>query len=102
MTPADAVFEDALREAGYQRLTPWHLRCVEAYLVQLATRDIRAAHYTNARTQDLHERLGYDLNNTLDELHLKAQWDDAQWMAQTHAQRAVDARARREARGETP
>ena len=31
---ADAVLEDALREAGYAHVTAWHLRCVEAYLTQ--------------------------------------------------------------------
>lgn len=37
MSPADAVLADALHEAGFEHLTPWHLRCVEAYLAQLAT-----------------------------------------------------------------
>lgn len=100
MSPADAVFEDSLRER-FEHLAPWHLRCVEAYLTQLAgLNKVRTAGW--GRYDDLHDRVRWDLNNTLDELHLKAQWDDAQWMAQTHAQRAVDARARREARGEKP
>lgn len=34
MTPADAVLTDALREAGHEHVTPWHVRCVEAWAAQ--------------------------------------------------------------------
>lgn len=54
MTPADAVLTDSLREAGYQHLTPWHLRCVEAYLAQLASE--RPHPFGRSRINDLHER----------------------------------------------
>lgn len=85
VSAADAVLSDALREAGYERLTPWHLRCVEAYLAQQET--LETVHWQD-RYDLIHERLGYDIANTLDELHLKAQWDDAQWVARHPTARA--------------
>ena len=58
MTDADVVFEDALRERN-RCLTPWHLRCVEAYLAQLAT----ASPFDFDR---IAERLVHDLRDPLD------------------------------------
>ena len=61
---ADAVLEDALREAGYAHVAAWHLRCVEAWRAggALSSRD-------GARV-DL--RLIYELRSTADDVHFDA------------------------------
>lgn len=72
MTPADAVLGDALREAGYSRVTSWHLRAVEAYLANTARDPMRPG-----RSFD---RLLNDVRFSLDHQHGEAQWFDARWM----------------------
>lgn len=77
MNADEAVIFDALRAAGYERLTPWHLRCVEDYLTTRALM-VGALSRGRNRWDDTHERLGYDLNNDLDELHDMANHDNTE------------------------
>lgn len=86
MTPADAVLEDALREAGYAHVTPWHLCCVEAYLAQVKT--LRTVSWQD-RYDLLSERLGYDLNNDIMQLHAMALRDAEVQRAQAEFARAI-------------
>lgn len=73
----DAILHDALRAAGYERITAWHLRCVEDYLTTRALM-VGAISRGRNRWDDTHERLGYDLNNDIDELHDMARQDDTE------------------------
>lgn len=76
MTPDDSVMTDLLRERGYEHLTPWHLRCVDAALAQQQSALARAAIVRWA------ERLAHDISTPdLDALHLEAQWEDARHTA---------------------
>ena len=74
MTPADAVLGDALREAGYARVTPWHLRAVEAYLANCARDPMRP------RPGRAFDRLLNDVRYSLDHQHGEAWWFDGRWM----------------------
>ena len=67
MTPAESVAIDALRELGLERLTLWHLRCVEAFLAAMPDHHVGPG-----------ERLLEDLRSGPERLHADAQWEDAQ------------------------
>lgn len=74
MTPADAVLSDALRKAGFERLTTWRLRAVEAYLRAIVDPEVHPWNWDKVAerlTRDLKER-------TIDGIHLLALWDDAE------------------------
>lgn len=77
MTPADAVLEDALREAGFGRVTPWHVRCVEAWAAAQ-----NQSCLTVRQVEELERRFKSDLYaDGLAELHVAAQRFDARWTA---------------------
>lgn len=96
---ADAVLEDALREAGFSRVTLWHLRCVEAWAAQGEETGFARAFDTRARHSGCVEmRLRSDLYvGSLDALHGEAQWEDARRTAQR--QRGPSSATRFDVRG---
>ena len=63
------VLEDILRTAGLAHLTLWHLRCVDAYLANIA-RDPE-------RPGVAFDRLLNDLHRDLDRQHGDAEWFNA-------------------------
>ena len=77
---ADAVLEDALREAGYAHVTAWHLRCVEAWAAQVAVTGWERPYSSRVTAaQHVETRLRGDLQAIgLDALHVRAQWHDAE------------------------
>lgn len=86
MTAPEAVLLDALREAGYSHLTPWHLRCVESHIA--GARAIGTRITDTSRWYSLHQRLASDIDATGPEsLHLEAQWEDARLTAARSAAR---------------
>lgn len=84
MTPADAVLTDALREAGHERVTPWHVRCVEAWAAQTEAVGLPSpSDFRVSRASWLEMRLKSDLYaGSLDALHVEAQWWEARLVAE--------------------
>jgi len=82
VTPADAVLGDALREAGYGRVTPWRLMVLETWAAQVEAVGLSRAFDTTAATH-VETRLKSDLySGGIDALHVEAQWEDARRTAQ--------------------
>ena len=73
MSERDAVALDALRELGLERLTVWHLRCVDAYVAN-ASRNPTSPGYA-------FDRLFSDVRHDLDRLHGDALREDAERVA---------------------
>lgn len=79
MTPADAVLGDALREAGYGRVTPWHVLVLEAWAAQVEAVGLARAYDTRVtKATHVETRLKSDLfSGGIDALHVDAQWEHA-------------------------
>lgn len=84
MTPTDAVLGDALREAGYGRVTPWHLVALETWAAQVEAVGLARAFDTRTTAAThVETRLKSDLfSGGIDALHVDAQWEDARRTAE--------------------
>jgi hypothetical protein len=91
--PEEAVASDALQELGLERLTLWHLRCVEAFLRAMPDHhvgpgerllnDLRSGPdriWADAKHEDSMRRvvvmLGGQRISGFREIHYDAGWDD--------------------------
>lgn len=86
VTPADAVLTDALLGAGFAHVTPWHVRCVEAWAAQVLP--MGGSRLSAFHVDWLEMRLKSDLYaDGLDALHVEAQWREAWLVAERSARR---------------
>lgn len=86
-TPEEAVLIDALRSAGLEHVTVWHLRCLGAWAAQ--SRDLGRPHQNKIdRARLVEMRLTSDLVANHDHLHVEAQWEDAMRTAERSNRRS--------------
>lgn len=82
MTPEELVLEDALRAVGLERVTVWHLRCVERWLEMEALRRLDLAHGRPSSAGYAESRLRSDLYaGSLDATRAEAELEDVRRMA---------------------
>jgi hypothetical protein len=88
MSADEKVALDALEAVGVSGLSMFHLRCLAAF--HQAACHLGWAKYGEYDSPRAHveQRYRHDLQaSTLDELHRRAQWDDAEWTARRHGAR---------------
>jgi hypothetical protein len=87
MSTEERIALDALEQIGVTGVSLWHLRCLAAF--RRSVRDLgwpKVGEYDNPRAWS-ECRYKHDLQaSTLDELHGRAQWDDAEWTARRHGE----------------
>lgn len=79
---SDEILRDALKAWGFERITAWHLACVESFLGAVAVAHRRLG---GVDQQDLlDDRLESDMRlRHIDDAHVQAQWEEAQRTART-------------------
>jgi len=94
VSPAEAIALDALEQMGITGISVWHLRCLAAFrraVTHLGWPKIGEYDTPRANAEC---RYKHDLQaSTLDELHGRAQWDDAEWVSRRHGRRATSPRS---------
>lgn len=90
MTPGERIALDALEEVGVQGVNLFHLHCLAAFI--RSVRMLGWPKVTEYGTQRAHSETRYknDLSAMdLDTLHVRAEWDHAEWMAERAGRRVV-------------
>lgn len=90
MTTGELVLADALRSAGFERVSVWHVRCIEVWAASVkATVGRETPRFSRGDVQKLIEsRLRSDLyGGCLDLLHNEARWEHEHRRAASHMER---------------